>query len=105
MRSMEAHQVLLVCKHQDCAVTHQWVLHNDLRRHACMNQCRWRMHHIKAWGCTFGTALPDLELVGGSADSLSVLTVHHIDEPVRVVEVVPPEGPELFLASHVPDCE
>ena len=49
--------------------------------------------------------MPDLKLVSGSADSLPILAVYHIDEAIRVVEVVPPEGPELFLASHVPDCE
>jgi hypothetical protein len=27
----DAHQVLLVCKHQDCAVAHQRILHNRLQ--------------------------------------------------------------------------
>ena len=46
-----------------------------------------------------------LEFLSSFLHPISVLAVHHIYEAICIVEVVPPEGPQLFLPPHVPDSE
>ena len=43
-----------------------------------------------------------LELRGALANALPVLAVHHKNESVRIVEVVPPQWPQLLLTADVP---
>jgi len=46
-----------------------------------------------------------VELFLGLAHSLSVVAIHHEDQPLRVLEVVPPEWSDLVLTADVPDGE
>eukprot|EP00891_Asterochloris_glomerata_P004315 jgi/Astpho2/4315/Aster-x1212 len=46
-----------------------------------------------------------VQLIAGLPDSVAVIAVHDEDEPLGVLEVVPPQGPDFVLASHIPDCE
>lgn len=55
--------------------------------------------------CSVPSWLEYLELTGCTANAFSILAVHHINQPVGVVEVVPPEWTELFLAANIPHCE
>mmetsp|Transcript_11965 Transcript_11965/g.28384 ORF Transcript_11965/g.28384 Transcript_11965/m.28384 type:complete len:203 (+) Transcript_11965:73-681(+) len=74
-RRQASFHVLLVGKDEDCAVSHEWVLDNGL------------------------------ELRGRLLDPVPVHGVDDVDEAVCVVEVVPPEGPQLLLATNVPHRE
>jgi hypothetical protein len=51
------------------------------------------------------TALPHLELASCPVDPVPITAIHHINECVSVIEVVPPQGPQLFLPTHVPHRE
>lgn len=46
-----------------------------------------------------------LEFISRLLDPLPVIAVHHKDEALSVLEVVPPQRPNLILASDIPDCE
>lgn len=46
-----------------------------------------------------------VKLLPRLVDTVSVRAVHHEDEALRPRVVVPPEGPDLVLAAHVPHVE
>lgn len=46
-----------------------------------------------------------LELPPAVLHALAVSAVHHPDEAIRALEVVPPVGPQGLLATHVPDVQ
>ena len=46
-----------------------------------------------------------LELIPRFRDPVRVVAVHHEDQPLDVVEVEPPQRPDLVLAPHVPHRE
>jgi len=46
-----------------------------------------------------------VELVVGLGDTLAIVGVDHKDETLSVLEVVPPEGTDLVLASDIPHGE
>lgn len=46
-----------------------------------------------------------LELPLAVLHALAVGAVHHPDEAVRALEVVPPVGPQGLLATHIPDVQ
>ena len=46
-----------------------------------------------------------LELLRCFLNPVSVLTVHHVNEAICVVEVMSPQWSQLFLPAHIPDCE
>jgi hypothetical protein len=37
-----------------------------------------------------------VELISGLNNTLSVIAIHNKNEPLGVLEVVPPQGPDLF---------
>lgn len=45
------------------------------------------------------------ELAFRLADALAVVAVHHVDQALGILEVMPPERPDLVLAAHVPHGE
>ena len=46
-----------------------------------------------------------LELVCSFLNSISVLTIYHIDKPVCIVEVMPPQWSQLLLTTNIPNSE
>ena len=46
-----------------------------------------------------------VQLVARLHHTVSVVTVHHEDETLRILEVVPPQGTDLVLTSHIPHRE
>lgn len=46
-----------------------------------------------------------VELVAGFAHAVAIVAVHHKDETLGVLEVVPPQGADLVLAPDVPHGE
>jgi hypothetical protein len=46
-----------------------------------------------------------LQFILSLSNPLSVIGVHHEYETLGVLEVVPPQGPDLVLAAHVPDSK
>ena len=46
-----------------------------------------------------------LQLILGFGDSLPVIGVHNVDETLRVLEIMPPEWPDLILTADIPDGE
>lgn len=45
-----------------------------------------------------------VKLVPCSVDAVSVVRVHHEDQPLSVLVVVPPQRSDLVLPSDVPNC-
>jgi hypothetical protein len=35
LRAADTHLVLLICKHEDCAVSHQWIRQDELHTEVC----------------------------------------------------------------------
>ena len=45
-----------------------------------------------------------VKLVPCGINAVSVVRVHHEDQPLRVLVVVPPQRSDLVLPSDVPNC-
>lgn len=46
-----------------------------------------------------------VQLIPGLVNSFSIVAIHHEDEALGVLEVVPPQGPDLVLTTDIPNCE
>merc|ERR1719235_1440048 len=68
-------QVLLVCEHKECSITHLIFI-----------------QHL-------------VHLLLGILDTVTVVAVNNKDQALSVLVVVPPQRADFVLTTHIPDCE
>ena len=89
--------------------TYLWVLHKrvvvlyitpNLSHIKPFQKSLWRLKEGRSFN--IGNYL---EFICSFLNSISVLTIYNIDEPICVVEVMPPQWSQLLLTTNIPNSE